>query len=149
MRIAGNQSALYNGKAQEELPRTTNHPYLKDSQYLKARLSYFGIIYPEALLRLDLSRNELVVLLPNFQNVVLFPENVDFVELHGRHIIYHSGESLPDGLSTGYYSLLHSGDYKALEKQTAVIMTNRNTLEEYYAFLTNTCCAFRQYFCSR
>ena len=136
LRIAGNQSALYYGKAQEEHPKTTNHPYLMDAQYAKARLSYFGVIYPEALLKLDLSRNELVVLLPDFHSVVLFPENVDFAELHDRHIIYFYRDSLPNSPSTGYYSLLHSGNCRVLEKQTANVTVNRNTLEEYYEFLT-------------
>ena len=136
-RIAGNQSALYNGKAQEGHPRTTNHPYLIDAQYAKARLSYLGVIYPEAALRLDLSRDELVVQSPGFRSVVLFPENVDFAELHGRHIIYFYRDNLQGSPSTGYYFLLHSGNCKVLEKQTAKITVNRNTLEEYYDLLTN------------
>ena len=137
LRIAGNQSALYNGKAQEGHPSTTNHPYLIDEQYAKARLSYLGVIYPEVALRLDLSRDELVVQSPGFRSVVLFPENVDFAELHGRHIIYFYRDNLSGSPSTGYYFLLHSGNCKVLEKQTAKITVNRNTLEEYYDLLTN------------
>ena len=136
LRIAGSQSALYYGKAQEEHPRTANHPYLIDAQYTKARLSYLGVIYPEALLRLDLSRDELIIISPDFHSVVLIPENVDFAELHGRHIIYFRRDSLPNSPSTGYYSLLHSGKCKVLEKQTAKIIIDRNTFEEYYGLLT-------------
>ena len=136
LRIVGSQSALYYGKAQEGHPRTTNHPYLKDALFTKARLSYFGVIYPEALLRLDLSRDELIVS-PGFRNIVLFSENVDFAELHGRHIIYFRRDSLPGSPSTGFYFLLHSGKCRVLEKQTAVFTFSSSTGEQYYALSTN------------
>jgi len=130
LRIAGNQSVIYYGNLQEGLPRTTNHPYLKDVQYAKARLSYLRLIYPEVMLRLDLSRNELVILTPDFRNIVLFPENVDFAELHDYKIVYLRRDSLPGCPSSGYYYLLHSGKAKVLEKQTASIMVDSN--HQYY-----------------
>ena len=136
LRIAGNQSALFYGNLQEGHPRTMNHPYLKDIQYAKARLSYLRIIYPEVLLRLDLSRNELIIQTPDFRNLVLFPENIDFAEFHGRHIIYFRRDSLPGCPSSGYYTLLHSGKCKVLEKQAAKIMVD-NTHQYYYDFSTN------------
>ena len=136
LRIAGNQSMLYYGTPQVGHPRTTNHPYLVNMQFVKSRLSYNRIIYPEVLLRFDLSRDELVVQSPGFRNVVLFPENVDFVELHGRHIIYFYRDSLPNSPSTGYYTLLYSGNCTVMQKQTANITVNRDTLEEYYNLIT-------------
>ena len=137
LRIAGSQSTLYYGKEQDLLPRTTNHPYLINAQYAKTRLSYSGIIYPEALLRLDLSRDELVVQSPDFRNVVLFPENVDYAELHGKHIIYFNRDNLPGCPSSGYYILLHSGKCRVLEKQTANLMLNSTTGAHYYILSTN------------
>ena len=139
LRMADKQSVLYYGKEQEWYPRTTNHPYLKDEQFAKARLSYRGIIYPEALLRLDLSRNELVILSPDLRNFVLFPENVDFTELHDQTIIYHRRDSLPGCPSTGYYILLHSGSCKVLEKITAnfVEKSELGKIERLYVFATS------------
>ena len=139
LQIVGNQSVLYYGNEQEGHSRTSNHPYLIDAQYAKARLSYLKVIYPEALLRLDLSRNELVVQSPEHRNFVLFPENVDDVELHGYHIIYFRRDSLPGCPSTGYYLLLHSGTCKVLEKHTAMLMRNTQstTLDQYFALSTN------------
>jgi len=137
LQISGGQSALFYGKVQEDHQRTTNHPYLKYAQYTSARLSYFGIIYPEAMLRLDWSRDELVVQSPDFRNIVLFPENVDFAELHGQHIIYFYRDSLPGSPSTGYYILLYSGNCKVLEKQTAKLMLNSSSGEYYYTISTN------------
>jgi len=138
LKTVNEESALYFGPLQEELPRTTNHPYLNEPQYAKARLSYLGAIYPEAMLRLDLRRHELVVFSPDNSNIVLFPENVDYAELHGQHVIYFQPDNLPGCPSNGYYFLLHSGNCKVLEKQTASL-NRRNTLgvwEEYYIIST-------------
>lgn len=114
----GEQSALYNGKEEENYPKMLNDPYYVDWKFAKARLSYNGVIYPEALLRLDLYRDDLIIISPHFHQFVLFPENVDFVELHARHIIYFRQDSLPGCPSSGYYFLLHSGACKVLEKQS-------------------------------
>ena len=136
LRILSNQSALYYGKAQEGHQRALNHPYLKDMQYAKASLSYFGITYPEALLRLDWSRDELVIQSPDFQNIVLAPENVDFAELHGEHIVYFRRDSLRGCPSTGYYILLYSGNCRVLEKQTTMLLIDKKA-EYYYSITTN------------
>ena len=133
---ADGQSVLYYGNEQDGQPRTTNHPYLTNAQYVKARLSYNNVIYPEALLRLDFSRDELVVQSPDRRNIVLFPENVDFVELHNKHIIYFRRDGLPGCPSTGYYSLLYSGNCKVLERQTADLLLNNGDGSYYYAFTT-------------
>ena len=138
LKMANRQSALYYGYDQEGQPRTTNHPYLKDVQYTKARLSYHNVIYPEALLRLDLSRDELLTLSPEFRHIVLFPENVDFVELHGKHIIYFRRDSLPGCPSPGYYILLYSGNCKVFEKNIATLMSDSegNRMRYFYSFTT-------------
>ena len=138
LRMADKQSVLYYGNEQEWPPRATNHPYLKDELYSKARLSYHQVIYPEALLRLDLSKDELITISPGFHNIVLFPENVDFAELHGQHIIYLRRDSLPGCPSTGYYILLHSGNSKVLKKNTATLMneSDANRMRYYYTFTT-------------
>ena len=138
LRTAKSQSALYYGNDQEWMRRTTNHPYLADVLYTKARLSYHRVLYPEALLRLDLSRDELITLSPEFRHIVLFPENVDFVELHGKHVVYFRSDSLPGCPSSGYYFLLYSGNCKVMEKITATLMyeTEGNTMRYYYLFAT-------------
>ena len=125
-KIAGNQSVLYYGKIQDGHPNVTNHPYLKDAHYAKARLSYYGIIYPDAMLRLDKSRDELVILSPDQRHIVLFPENVDFAELHDQRIIYFRGDTLSGAPSSGYFILLHSGNCRVLEKNNAYLMHDNN-----------------------
>lgn len=138
LQTVNDESVLYYGNQQEDLPRATNHPFLHDAQYAKARLSYLGVVYPDVNLRLDLRRHELVILSPLARHVVLFPDNVDEAELHGRRVIYQSGV-LPGSLSKGYYYLLHAGNCQVLEKQTASLNrkdNSANVLEEYYIIST-------------
>jgi len=132
LQVAGNQSAIYYGRLQDGHPRTKNHPYLKNDQYVKARLSYRRVIYPEAMLRLDLNRDELIILTPDYRHIVLFPENVDFADMHGLRIINFKRDSLPGCPPDGYYYLLHSGKCKVLERQTAMLILD-NSHQYYYS----------------
>jgi len=134
MKVAGSQSALYSGNQQDLHPSTTNHPYLEEALFTKARLSYNGVIYPEIMIRLDLYRDELIIASPDFRNIVLFPENVDFAELHGRRVIYFLHDSVQGSPSTGYYYLLHSGNCTILEKQTAMLAFGFS--QQYYSLST-------------
>jgi hypothetical protein len=138
LKMVNEESVLYYGNLQEELPRTTNHSFLQDAQYAKARLSYLGVIYPEVMLRLDLWRDELVIYSPDNRNVVLFPENVDDAELYDKRIIYLQPDNLPGSPSQGYYYQLHSGNCTVLEKQTASLNRKENMgrWEEYYIIST-------------
>jgi len=90
------------------------------------------------MLRLDLNRGELITQSPDYHNIVLFPENVDYVDLHDQHIIYFQPDNLPGCPSTGYYTLLHSGNCKILKKQIATQMEkiNSNIVERYFDFST-------------
>ena len=139
MRIVGNQSALYYGREQEGHSRVLNHPYLIDEQHANARLSYNQIIYPEALLRLDMNRDELVVLSPDGRNIVLFSEKFDYAYLHDSHIVYLRNNGQPDCPSSGYYTLLHSGSCEVLKKQTATLLrtSTGSRIENSFYFSTN------------
>ena len=139
LNIVNEESALYYGHLQEDLPLATNHPYLHDPQYAKARLTYFGVVYPEAMLRLDLGRQELVVLSPDSRNIVLFPENVDVAELHGQRVIYFQPDNLPGCPPAGYYCLLHSANCKVMKRQNATLNrkdAGANGMEQYYIITT-------------
>jgi len=132
LQSAGSDAALYYGYQPAPLPATTNLPYLnKGLDFEKGRLSYNHIIYPEVLLRFDMYRNELITK-SEYGELVLFPENVDFAEFFGKHIIYFRSDSLPGCPSTGYYFLLNSGKCKVLEKQTASLSSYSSQSEQYY-----------------
>jgi hypothetical protein len=136
LKIVAEESVIYFGSLQEALPRTTNHPYLFWQEYAKARLSYLGAIYPEAMLRLDVYRHELVVLSPDNKHVVLIPDNVDYAELHGKHAIYFQPDNLPGCPSKGYYFLLHSGNCKLMERQNASLNRKDNSSNEQHYIIS-------------
>ena len=135
MQTIGKKSILYYGNEQDSYPRAINHPYFESAEYLETRLSYNQVIYPKALLRLDLNRDELVILSPEGRNIVLFPENVDFAELYSRNLIFFRSDSMPGCPSTGYYFMLHSGNCVVMEKQSCTMSGKTNmSLEMEYSF---------------
>jgi len=129
-----NFSTLFYGTEYEGFPRAKNHPYLKDEQYTKGRLLYQQVAYPEALLRLDLYRDELIVRTPGFRSIVLVPENVGFAELHGKRIVYFQKDNSPGCPATGYYLMLYAGDCKVMEKKHAQMIekTEPGRLERFF-----------------
>ena len=131
-------SMLYYGVMQKTYLRALNHPYLQFEDYTKTRLSYLHVIYPEVMLRLDLNRDELIVKSPENHNIVLFPENVDFAEMYDYQIIYFRSDTLPGCPPPGYYILLHSGKYKVMEKQKAVLweQATTNGIERSFVHIT-------------
>ena len=121
MQVVEGKSILYYGNGQDSYPRAISHPYFESAEYVETRLSYNQVIYPKALLRLDLNRDELVILSPEGRNIVLFPENVDFAELYSRNLIFFRSDSMPGCPSTGYYFVLHSGNCVVMEKQSCTM----------------------------
>lgn len=138
LRLAGSNSAIFNGNEYEMHPRTSNHPFLIDMPYSSARLLYNNVIYPEVYLRLDLNRDELIIRTPDLRNNVLFPENVGYALFHGKHIIYFQKDNLPGCPSSGYYILVHAGNCKVIEKRSAMLTEKiRSTrLERHFMFST-------------
>ncbi len=118
MNLARSQAAIFNGDEQKKYPRTPNDPYLKSQEYTMGRLSYNGVLYPDVRLRLDLCRDELVALSPNYQDIVLSSEKIDFAELHNYRILYLSPGQLPDCPFSGFYILLYSGSCMVMEKRS-------------------------------
>jgi len=132
--ISGSQSAIYYGKQPEGHQPSENHPYLVDSIYAKAIISYRGVLYPEEMLLLDWNRNELLIKSPDNKDIVLFPESVDFAALHGFHIIYMLNDGKPGCPPTGYFIQLHSGNCRVLKRQTARL----GTLESMSSYGTSS-----------
>ena len=139
MQVVSEKSILYYGSEQERYPRSTNHPYFESDEYVKARLSYNQVIYSDVSLRLDLNRNEIVILSPEGRNIVLSPENVDFAEFHNRNAIFFRSDSLPGCPSSGYYFVLHSEKCTVMEKQSCTMQEKITTsLEKEYSFSLST-----------
>lgn len=108
---AAGQSVIYHGKEQVKYANSIkNHPYLKGEEYVTGDLSFEGIRYRGVKMRLDLYRNELLLLSPdNRFHIVLPSDRVDYAEFHGYHIFYRYPDGRLDNLPEGYYLRLHEG----------------------------------------
>lgn len=134
--VAG-QAVLFYGKEEEPYAVVaSNHPYFREAYYVRGRLSYRGVMYPDVPLRVDLYRDELLVLSPAARHVRLTSTEIDFAELHDRRIVYLPKDTLSKSLSPGLYFLLYDGDCRVFEKRTATLQqrTYMQTMEPYFAF---------------
>ncbi len=122
MNAVRNHAIIYNGKESEKYPRVQNNPYFKGILYTEGQLSYNGVIYPGVYLQLDLCRDELVVLSPDYLfNVVLSPDKVDYAHIHGYHVFPLQSDGLPGCPSSGFYLRLYSKGCVVLEKQSTTL----------------------------
>lgn len=85
--------------------------------YSAGTLVYDGIRYTDVLMRLDLLRDELVVLSPPGVNgIILEPNRVEYAEFHGYRVFY-----IPPGssvLPSGYYAETYSEGIRVWKKES-------------------------------
>lgn len=134
--FASGQAVIFHGKEQLKYsPSIKNHPYLKSDKYAAGNLSFEGILYEDVKMRLDLYKNELLLLSPDDRyNLVLPSDRVDFAQLHGYHIIYHDPEGKENSLPEGYYLRLHDGRCTVLEKSSCAFSKKIKGLEVEESF---------------
>jgi len=120
-------SAIYNGKEPVQYPgHITNHPYLGYVEYVDGILRYDNIDYPHILMRLDLYRNELLILSPDASfEVILQPDKLNHANFYGYQTIYFYPDGLKGCPSEGYYQRLYDGENLILRKQTASLFETR------------------------
>ena len=120
---AAGQSVIYHGKEQLKYPTSIrNHPYLKSEKYVPGDLSFEGILYKGVKMRLDLYKNELLLLSPdNRYNIVLPSDRVDYAEFHGYDIFYRYPDERSGNLPEGYYLRLHEGKCTVLGKWSCIL----------------------------
>lgn len=123
-RHAGSQSILYTGKEQQSyLSSILNHPYLVNADMREGEVEYDGIRYTGVRLRLDLNRDELMVLHPNeLFHILLQPDKVGYANLHGYHIRYFLPDARKGSPPRGYYLYLYEGQCQLIEKQTCLLI---------------------------
>lgn len=134
--FAAGQAVIFHGK--EQLKYSTsikNHPYLKSDKYVPGNLCFEGILYDDVKMRLDLYKNELLLLSPDERyNIVLPSDRVDFAHFHGYHIFYHDPEGKENSLPEGYYLRLHDGRCTVLEKPSCAFSKQIKGLEVEESF---------------
>ncbi len=121
MESVNNTAIIYTGKAQVIYPAgMKHHPWYSSPEYRYGDLLYDNIMYDSIQMRLDVYRDELILLVPgNNYSVVLHPGTFSYARLPGYRILYSGSEA---GLPfTGYYIELYRGKYSLYEKPSCTI----------------------------
>lgn len=118
-------SVIYSGKLQYPYdPNIVNHPYLTTSEYSEGSLSYNNIVYTKVLMRLDLYKDELIVLTPDkLYNVFLENEKFEYARFNDYLVIPSVQNRWKDAPSGKYILLLHDGKYSVIKKYLLDLQT--------------------------
>lgn len=117
-------AVIYSGELEEgySLAQYQNFPYYQSPEFVTGTIMFNRNDYPAQQLRLDLYRNQLVVLVPGKQfSKIVDNYLVEQVEAYGKTIIRYTSP-MDNGLGAGYYfRLYHSPAIELLQQVTADI----------------------------
>lgn len=139
LKQAKDHSVIYNGELETVYTsiQYENTPYYVSDEFVPGHIYYKKNSYPNQRVRLDLYKDQLIVLTPeNNYSVVVKSDKVKKVILHNKTFIYHTPPP-KSGMKTGYYSLLHDGDnLKLLGRETFLL--NQPSDRVTYDFFSST-----------
>ena len=114
---------LYTGKEEVVLPqRMRGHPYLDTDEYRDGDLMFNGRLYPGVRLRLNTHTDELTVLSPSHNNIIVPSDLIEYARLPEYTIIYNrqfpnseikAGSALP----SGYYARMTTEKYPVYRRE--------------------------------
>ena len=144
----GNYARLYVGAVESQYQTWLwyDNPYYKDNTNLyNGRISYYGVVYDDVLLRFD-QLKQCVVVLPPGEKVFCVPDqaHIDWFEMDGRRYVHDPEDGsryaslLCDGNTNGI-RLYHSewkdlNGYKIIAGDRRAVMTLRT--EEHFTLMT-------------
>jgi len=147
---AGDYAEIYNGRLEEiyNVVLYENFPYYMNDEFTDASIVYRNNYYPNQKVRLDLYREQLIVLPPeNRHGIILSSQNVQKVMMYGKTFVWLT-PAKESGLKAGYYiQLLDRDKMKLFSKETCSL--EKNQLEKnqftydfshkirYYLFYNN------------
>ena len=102
---AGGHAEIYNGKMETlyNLAQYKNLPYFMTDEYAETMITYRKNNYPGQRARLDLYREQLILLAPEKRyGIVVDPQLVDEFTMHHRTFIWFTPPK-DSKLKTGYY----------------------------------------------
>lgn len=138
MSEAKEYAVIYNGKEQTPYPaRLTNHPYLNTQEYKPGTLCYNNIIYNNVLIRLDLFRQECMVLSPDKPfNIVLEYEKFNYAVINGEQIIPSTDVEWKNIPAGRFLALLYNNKLSVIKKYDVSYKENINRLQIEGTFKT-------------
>ena len=102
---------IYNGKIEMlySPKQYNNFPYYFNSDFTEGEITYRKNIYSKQQVRLDLYKEQLIVVIPEkHYRVVVNPEGLERVSLYGKTFVWRVS-SQKNKLKTGYYMVLFEG----------------------------------------
>ena len=112
----GDFAAIYNGKIEAIYAVNVykNLPYYGATDFVPGEVVYKDKYYPNQQLKLDLYKEQLLVLSPQRHfGIVLDSKDVQEAILYGRKFVWYSPEQSKD-LKRGFYIQLHKGENMTL-----------------------------------
>jgi hypothetical protein len=135
---AGIYADIYNGKREitYNLSQYENLPYYMNSAFAEASVFYRKNYYPKQKVRLDLFKEQLVILSPEKQyGIILDPQLVEKVQMYNKTFVWLIPPK-ESGLKTGYYKQLLDGRKMQLlckENYIAEQKVNDRTAINYFS----------------
>ena len=140
----GNYADIYNGKIETyyNILLYDNLPYYKGPDFTDATIIYRKNYYPNQKVRLDLFREQLLLLAPEKQvGIILNSSNVDKVIMYGKTFRWLN-PAKESGLKQGYYiHLLEGKKMQLFCKESYILQQNQLALGDrnmkFYRFDSN------------
>jgi len=126
----GDYAEIYNGKLEEtyNVLKYENLPYYKDNSFTDASVVYKNKFYPNQKARIDLFREQLILLMPEKRyGVILSSQNLQEATIHNKTFVWLNPAS-DSGLKQGYYiRLFEDKTLKLFCKESYGIQQNQVT----------------------
>jgi len=118
---------IFNGRIEQMYHQSMyrNFPYFVNAEFTEVTIVYRGNYYPNLQARLDLHREQLVVLPPGRQHpIAIHSQNVNRVYIHNRTFVWLTPPR-NSGLESGFYMLLLEGEnIQLLSKEKYLLRRN-------------------------
>lgn len=134
---AGDYTSLYNGKI-EQIYNTNIYkslPYYNSPDFVSGDLIYKNRFYPNQSFRLNLHKEQLILLTPEgHYGVILDSKDVQKVSFHKKTFVWHEPQKI-SGLSSGFYIEMYKSDKIILYSK---IVLNLNDNLTHFDFTSRT-----------
>ena len=138
---AGVHAEIYNGKMETlyNLSQYKNLPYFMNDEYTETLITYRKSSYPVQQARLDLFREQLILLLPEKRyGIIVDPQHIDEFTMNHRTFIWYTPPK-DSKLKSGYYVRLFEGqNLQLLNKETVTTNSTTESLTVISYFIRKT-----------
>jgi hypothetical protein len=145
LNITGDYAAVFNGQTDVNY-NSDNYPYFfpkkpasfgsSPKDFVAGTLTYNGTVYKNVRLRLDLFKEELIILSPQKGfGIILEPQRVNEAVLYSRIFFWNSNSNIAEG----YYMQLYKGEFlKLVYKEKFELQSRIRDLQSIDYFLQDT-----------